>query len=109
MQFRPSVSILSPAHVENQRHILCDMRPAQLAGRGRDKGIEMVYSEEKILCTKVEQPRLNKDLLYRQDKLNEPTKEGSFSFVLFESPFTSVSISQQGSPLSSLSVQNFCK
>jgi hypothetical protein len=34
---------------------------------------------------------LKKNLFYRQDKPNELTKEGPFSFVLFESPFTSVS------------------
>ena len=33
-----------------------------------------------------------------------PTKKGPLSFVLFESPFTSVSTSQQRPPLSSLSV-----
>jgi hypothetical protein len=29
-------------------------------------------------------------VLYRNDESNEPTKEGTLSFVLFESPFTSV-------------------
>jgi hypothetical protein len=42
---------------------------------------------------RLEQPRKNKNLLYRHDKPDEPTKKGplSFYFVLFESPFTSVS------------------
>jgi hypothetical protein len=34
--------------------------------------------------------RLNKNLLYWHNKPNEPTKEGHLSFVLFESPFTSI-------------------
>jgi hypothetical protein len=32
------------------------------------------------------------------DKPNEPTKEGPLSFVLFESPFTSVSKVSRGHP-----------
>jgi hypothetical protein len=38
-----------------------------------------------------QQPRQNKNLLLWHDKTNEPTKLDPFSFVLFESPFTSVS------------------
>jgi hypothetical protein len=38
----------------------------------------------------LEQSSQNKNLLYRQDKPNEPTKEGSLSYVLLDSPFTSV-------------------
>jgi hypothetical protein len=54
-----------------------------------DKGIEIVNGEEKYF---VEQPRLNKSLLYQHDKPKESTKEGlPPSFVLFESPSTSVS------------------
>jgi hypothetical protein len=59
-----------------------------LLGDG-DKGIEIVYGE--------------KNILYRHNKPNESTKKGPLSVVLFESPFTSVSTSQQGPPLSSLS------
>ncbi len=47
---------------------------------------------------RLEQPRQNKTFLYRQDKLNESTKKGPFSFVLFESPFTSVSTDKRGHP-----------
>jgi hypothetical protein len=36
--------------------------------------------------------------LIRQDKNNEPTKEGPPSFVLLESPFTSVSTVSRGHP-----------
>jgi hypothetical protein len=34
--------------------------------------------------------------LYQNDKLKEPTKEGRLSFVLFESPFASVSKVSRG-------------
>jgi hypothetical protein len=54
-----------------------DCRPS-LLGDG-SKGIEIVYGEEK-------------------DKPNEPSKEGTLSFVLFESPFTSVSTVIRGHP-----------
>ncbi len=49
--------------------------------------------------------KAEQNLLYRHDKPKEPTREGPLSFVLFVSPFTSVSSSnsQQGPPLSSLS------
>jgi hypothetical protein len=39
----------------------------------------------------LEQPRQNKNLLYWHDKTNKQTKERPLSFVLTESPFTSVS------------------
>ncbi len=65
-----------------------------------DKGIEIVNGEEKKI---VEQPRLDKSLLYQHDKPKESAKEGPLSFVLFESPSTSVSTCQQGPPLSCLS------
>jgi hypothetical protein len=42
------------------------------------------------------QPRQVKNLLYRHDKISEPTKEGPLSFVFFESPFTSVSTVHMG-------------
>jgi hypothetical protein len=54
------------------------------------------------LC-RLEQLRQNKNILYRHDKPNEPTKKGPLSFVLSESPFTSVSTFTRGPPLSSLS------
>jgi hypothetical protein len=73
-----------------------------LLGDG-DKGIEIVYSEEKIFCIqgRLWQPRQLKNLLFRHDKPNKPikkTKEGPLSFVLFESPFTSVSTVSRGHP-----------
>ncbi len=47
---------------------------------------------------RLEQPRQNNILLNRHDKPNEPTKKGSLSFVLFESPFTSVLTVSKGHP-----------
>jgi len=45
-----------------------------------DKGIEKVYSEEEkyFLLGRFEQPRQAKNLLYQQDNLSKPTKEGPF-------------------------------
>jgi hypothetical protein len=40
----------------------------------------------------------NKNLLYWGDKPNEQTKEGPLSFILSESPFTSVSTVSRGHP-----------
>jgi hypothetical protein len=50
----------------------------------RDKGIERMNGEEKIVGTGPnEQSKQNKNLLYRHDKHNEPTREAPLSFVLF--------------------------
>jgi hypothetical protein len=57
-----------------------------------DKGIELVYGEKKyFVLGRFDQPRKNKNLLYRHDKPYGPNKNESLSLVLFESPFTSVS------------------
>jgi hypothetical protein len=64
-----------------------------------DKGIEIVYIEEKIFCigptraAKAEQ----KSLVPAQGR-SEPTKKGPLSFVLFESQFTLVSTIRRGHP-----------
>jgi hypothetical protein len=65
-----------------------------------DKRIETEYSEEKniLILGWLEQPRQRKDFLYWHDKPNEPTKKGPLSFVLFESPYTSVSTVSRGHP-----------
>jgi hypothetical protein len=47
----------------------------------------------------IKQPRQNKNLFHQHDKTNELTKEGPLSFVLFESPFTSVSTDSRATPL----------
>jgi hypothetical protein len=46
----------------------------------------------------LEQPRQDKNPLYRHEEPNEPTKEGPLSFVLFESPFASVSTVSRDHP-----------
>ncbi len=50
-----------------------------------------MYSEEKkyFALGRLEQPRQDKDLLYRHNEANEPTKEGPISYVILESPFDS--------------------
>jgi hypothetical protein len=64
-----------------------------------DKKIEKVYGEEQIFCTGMTRvAKAEKNILYRHDKPNEPTKEGPLSFLLFESPFTPVSIISRGHP-----------
>jgi hypothetical protein len=68
-----------------------------LLGDG-DKIIEIVYGEENYFVLGPEQPRKNKNLLNQHDKPNKPTKEGPFSFVILESPFTSVSTVSRGHP-----------
>jgi hypothetical protein len=46
---------------------------------------------------RLQQPRQDKILLYRHNEPNKPTrKEGPFSFVLLESPFTSASTVSRG-------------
>jgi hypothetical protein len=74
---------LVPTHQtmgSNQRHILRDRRPGTTACPGQDK------------------PRQDKNLLYWQNKPNEPTNEGPLSFVLHESPLASVSTVRRGHP-----------
>jgi hypothetical protein len=46
----------------------------------------------------IEQSRQDKNLLFRPDKPNEATEEEPLSFVLFESPFASVSTVSRGHP-----------
>ena len=63
------------------------------------KGIEILYSvgeENYFVPDQLEQPRQNKNLLYRHDKPNGPTKKGPLSFVLFS--FNS-QLRPQASPL----------
>jgi hypothetical protein len=49
-----------------------------------------------FLLGRLEKPRQKKNLVYRHNKPNEPTKEGLLSFVLFESLLTSVSTVSRG-------------
>ncbi len=69
-----------------------------LLGDG-DKGIDIVYGKEKIFCTgPARAAKAEKNILQLHDKPIEPTKEGPLSFVLFESPFISVSTVSRGRP-----------
>jgi hypothetical protein len=63
-----------------------------------DKLIEIMYGEEKNICTGPTKARQDNKLLYRYDEPNEPTKEGPLSFVLLVFPFVSVSIVSRGHP-----------
>jgi hypothetical protein len=74
-----------------------------LLGDG-DKEIKIVYGEDKhFVLGRLEQPRQNKNLLYRHDNPTDQSRKDPFKFVLFESPFASVFNSQQWPPFSSLS------
>jgi hypothetical protein len=56
-----------------------------------------VYGEEKIICSRpTRAAKAGQNLMYKHDKPNEPTKESPLSFVLFRSPFTSVSTVSRG-------------
>jgi hypothetical protein len=48
------------------------------------------WGKNYFVLGRLEQPRQDKNLFYRQEKLKD-TKENPFSFVLFESLFASVS------------------
>ncbi len=75
--------------------------PAQVARRW---GLisEKVCDEENTIFV-LEQPRQDKNLCTSTMSQNEPTKEGSLSFVLFESPFHHSFNRQQEPPLSTFS------
>jgi hypothetical protein len=62
------------------------------------KELKWFTVRKKLICTGLEQRRQNKNLLYWQNKPNKPTKEGPLLFVLFESPFTSVSTVSRDHP-----------
>jgi hypothetical protein len=65
-----------------------------------------VHGEEKkyFVLGRLDWTRQDKNLLYQHDEPNKPTMEGPLSYVLPESPFASVSTSQQGPPLSIVSL-----
>ncbi len=73
--------------------------PAQLARLWEQRNLNCVRRENKsFVLGRLEQPRQNKNLLYRHDKPNEPTNKGPLPFVLFESPFSSVSTVNRAHP-----------
>jgi hypothetical protein len=69
-----------------------------------------VYGEDKkyFVLGQLEHPRQDKNLLYRRNELNKPTKEEPLSYVLLESPFASVSTVVRRGHLSRLSGRNQC-
>ncbi len=74
-----------------------------LLGDG-EKWIEKENSEGgNIVLGRLEQPRQDKNHLYRPEEPNELPKEGPLSFGLFESPFPQFQQSE-GPPLSRLSI-----
>ncbi len=98
---RICIQCLSQRHILRPSTAFC---PVCWAMDG-DKGIEKCTVRKKYLVPgRQEQPSQNKNLLYRHDKPNEPTKEGLLSFVFFEFPFTSVSTVSSGGHPSLISV-----
>ncbi len=87
--------------LRDQRHILRNRRPnrpTRLAGWWGQRHCNSVQWGKKkyFVLGRLERPRQNKILLYWHDKPNEPTKEEPLTFVLFESPFTSLSTVSRG-------------
>ncbi len=86
-----------------QRHILRDRRPSTATcpacwAMGTKK-LRKCTANKKIFCAgPFRAAKAEQNLLYRHDKPHEPTKKGPLSFVLFESPFTSVSTVSRGHP-----------
>jgi hypothetical protein len=59
------------------------------------KELKKCAVRKKYFMGRLEQPRQNK---ISNEKPNEPTKKGPISFVLYESPFTTVSKVSRGHP-----------
>jgi hypothetical protein len=59
-----------------------------------------VYGEENFFCTELNtySSQGRTEISYQHNKHKEPNKEGHLSFVLLESPFTSVSTVMRGHP-----------
>jgi hypothetical protein len=82
-----------------RRNILKDRRPSTAAcWMVGTKEMKKLTCKEKNMLYWADNSShgIRKNLLYRYDKPNNPTKEGSLSFVLFKSPFTSVSTVRRG-------------
>ncbi len=73
--------------------------PVHLAGRWWQRKWKSVrWGNKYFVLGQLEQPRQDKNLLYRHYEPNEPTMEGPLSYVLLESPFASVSPVRRGHP-----------
>ncbi len=88
--------------ISQQRNTLRDWRPSMAACPclldDGDTGIEIVYSEEKNIlywADQSSQGRTKNSCTGTPSPTNQPRKD-PFSFALFESPFTSVSVSTGG-------------
>jgi hypothetical protein len=91
-QMKGSNTVLNlPVKHPERRHLLRDRRHGTTACPA---GWAMVTNKlnnvrcvKRNICTlgRLEQPRQEKNLLYRHDEPNEPTKEGPLSYVLLES------------------------
>ncbi len=76
-----------------------------LLGDGGQMNLNIVWWKKFLSTVPAEQSSQGRTkYLVPARQAQQATRKGPFSFVLFESPFTPVSKSQQGPPLSSLSV-----
>jgi hypothetical protein len=73
--------------------------PSILLGAGGTKEVEKCTVRKKyFVLGQLEQPRQDKNLLYRHHEPIEPTKEGLHSYILLDSPFASASTVSRGHP-----------
>ncbi len=97
-------ALMAVLHIpHHQRHIQRDRWPSTAASPVcwvmESKGWNSVrWGKKYFVLGKLEQLRQDKNPFYLLDKPKEPTKEGLLSFVLFESPFTSVSTVSRSHP-----------
>ncbi len=87
----------------DRRHTFRERRPCTTAYPGCRRrwgqiNLNSVRWGEIFVLGWPEQLRLNKSLLHRHDEPHEPAKEGTLSFVLLESSFTSVSTVSRDHP-----------
>jgi hypothetical protein len=82
--------------------------PAHFSGRNRDKWMEIVYGDEKFFWYWADLSSQGRTIIpctCATSQMNQPRTP--YSFVLFESPFTSVSIVSRGQTRSSLPVHPY--
>ncbi len=89
----------SETHTKRQATQHGCLPSAQLAGRWGQRNCNSVWWwKTYFVLGRQEQPKQNRNLLYRHEKSKEPTKKGPLQFVLFECPFTWVSTISRGRP-----------